>query len=57
MNDLNVCNHFCFMVVWEAGPVRIPLFPGVISAFAHFFSNLLVNRRLRRVAGDWLERC
>jgi hypothetical protein len=41
------------MGFWEAGPARIPLFPGVISAFALFLSNLLINRRLQHVSGGW----
>jgi hypothetical protein len=43
------------MVFWEAGPARVHLFPEVISVFALFLSNLLVNRWLQRVAGGWPE--
>jgi hypothetical protein len=39
-----------FYGFWEADPACIPLFPRVISGFALFLSNLLVTRRLWRVA-------
>jgi hypothetical protein len=55
VNDLRACNCFHFMVF---GKLVLPislLFPGVISMFALFLSNLYINHRLQRVAGGWPE--